>query len=245
MELIYIATFFVALLSSIFSGIAGSGGGFIMAPYWLLTGMTPAQAAASGSSTALAMSSSSVLAFRGSGHMPSDKKLTGILLIITLAASAVGPFFLQHIDASAYKPIMAVLTIISLPLLFINRKDIHLGKHDQTAGIILLGALLLASSFITSSAFSIFIAVVLAQLFNFSVLQSTALRKLIAIVQSVILFGVLVALGNFVWPHALAGAAGGSIGSYIGTKIAIKRGESFAKYALAIGAIVSSIALLV
>lgn len=36
MEFIYIATFFVALISSILSGMAGGGGGFIMAPYWLI-----------------------------------------------------------------------------------------------------------------------------------------------------------------------------------------------------------------
>lgn len=38
---------------------------------------------------------------------------------------------------------------------------------------------------------------------------------------------------------------GGTLGSYIGTKFAIKKGEKFAKYALAIGALIGAITLLV
>jgi uncharacterized membrane protein YfcA len=245
MESIYLATFVVAFVSSILSGIAGGGGGFIMAPYWLISGMTPAQGATTGAFMALGMGGSSLAAFRGTGHMPRNKKLMIMLLVMTLLTSAVGPFFLQHIHVDVFKPILAMLTIISLPLLFINRKDIHISKQNQAIGIALLGILLLASSFITSSAFSIFIAIVLSQVFSLSVLQSTALRRLIGIVQSAVIFGILVCLGNFLWPHALAGIIGGSIGSYIGTKLAIKRGEKFAKYALAIGATISSLALFV
>lgn len=244
MELIYFATFGVAFLSSVLSGMAGSGGGFIMAPYWLLSGMTPAQGATTGAFMALGMGGSSLAAFRGTDHMPTNKKLTVSLVIMTLIASAIGPFFLQHIAVDIFKPILAVLTLLSLPLLFINRRDIHIGKKSKVAGIVLLGALLLASSFITSSAFSIFIAIVLAQIFRLTTLQSTALRRLIGLVQSAVIFGVLVSLGNFLWPHALAGIIGGSLGSYIGTKFAIKKGEQFAKYALACGATISSIALL-
>ena len=244
MELMYFATFVVAFISSILSGIAGSGGGFIMAPYWLLAGMTPAQGATTGAFMALGMGGSSLAAFRGSGYMPTNKKLVIGLLVITLFASAIGPFFLQHISVDIFKPILAILTLLSLPLLFINRKDIHIGRKSKIAGVILLGALLLASSFITSSAFSIFIAIVLAQIFQLSTLQSTALRRAIGLVQAAVIFGILVFLGNFLWPHALAGIIGGSLGSYIGTKLAIKKGEKFAKYALACGAAASSLALL-
>ena len=244
MELIYFATFGVAFISSILSGVAGGGGGFIMAPYWLLSGMTPAQGATTGAFMALGMGGSSLAAFRGTDHMPQNKKLTTILLIMTLLTSAIGPFFLQHISIDVFKPILAILTILSLPLLFISRKNIHISRQNKIIGLALLGILLLASSFITSSAFSIFIAIVLSQVFRFTTLQSTALRRIIGLVQSAVIFGVLLSLGNFLWPHALAGIVGGSLGSYIGTKFAIKKGEAFAKYALALGAIVSSLALL-
>lgn len=244
MELIYFATFVVAFLSSILSGIAGGGGGFIMAPYWLLSGMTPAQGATTGAFMALGMGGSSLAAFRGTGHMPHNKKFTIALVIMTLLTSAIGPFFLQRISVDVFKPILAILTIVSLPLLFISRKDIHISRRNKILGMGLLGVLLLASSFITSSAFSIFIAIVLSQVFRLSVLQSTALRRIIGLIQSAVIFGILLSLGNFLWPHAVAGIIGGSLGSYIGTKLAIKKGEKFAKYALTFGAIISSLALL-
>lgn len=243
MELIYFATFGVAFISSVLSGIAGGGGGFIMAPYWLLSGMTPAQGATTGAFMALGMGGSSLAAFRGTGHMPQNKKFTAILLIMTFIASAIGPFFLRQISVGVFKPILAVLTLLSLPLLFINRKDIRISKRHKVIGMVLLGILLLASSFIASSAFSIFIAIVLSQIFRLNTLQSTALRRLIGLIQSAVIFVVLVSFGNFLWPHALAGIIGGSLGSYIGTKFAIKKGEAFAKYALALGAVVSSLAL--
>lgn len=215
-----------------------------MAPYWLLIGLTPAQGATTGAFMALGMGSSSLFAFKGTGHIPTHKKLTALLLVITLLSSAIGPFFLTHISTDIFKPILAILTLLSLPLLFINRKDIQLSRRSKVLGLTLLTVLLLASSFIASSAFSIFIAVVLAQSFGFTIMQSTALRRLIGLAQSAVIFGILVTLGNFVWPHAIAGIIGGSLGSYIGTKLAIKKGEKFAKYALAIGAGISSLVLL-
>jgi uncharacterized protein len=245
MELLYIATFFVAFLSSILSGVAGGGGGFIVGPYWLIAGLTPAQGATAGAFMALGMGGSSLAAFRGSGHMPKSKKLLVILTAITLISSAIGPFFLQHIETETFKPILAVLTLISLPFLFINRKQQVFNKRNQTVGFLLLTILLLASSFITSSAFWLLISIVLSQLFGFTILQGTVIRRMLGIAQSVVIFTILVLLGNFVWPHAIAGIAGSTLGSYIGTRFAIKRGEKFAKYMLATGAAVSAVLLLV
>ncbi|MEP7205212.1 MAG: TSUP family transporter [Candidatus Saccharibacteria bacterium] len=245
MELIYLATFLVALISSTLSGLAGGGGGFIMAPYWLISGMTPAQGATTGAFMALGMGGSSLAAFKGTGHIPRNKKLIMILLILTLFSSAVGPFFLQSIRAETFKPILAILTVVSLPLLFIKRKDRQLSRRRYMGGIAVLTLLLLASSFITSSAFSLLIAIVLTRSLGLTILQGTAMRRLMGIIQSVIIFIILVSLGNFVWQHAVVGLLGGSVGSYVGTRYAVTKGEMFAKYALLGGALLSSAALLI
>lgn len=246
MEFIYIATFFVALISSLLSGAAGGGGGFIMAPYWLLAGLTPAQGAATGAFMALGMGGSSLAAFKGSEHMPTQsKRFIYVLLAVTITASAIGPFFLHTIQTEVFKPILAVFTLLSLPIPFFNRKSKVFNKRNQIIGFALLILLLLASSFITSSLFSILIAIVLSQLFSMSILQGTVIRRIIGIAQSAVIFIILFWLGNFAWQHALAGILGGIIGSYVGTRFAIKRGENFAKYTLAAGAAVSSILLLV
>lgn len=238
------ATLLVAFLSSILSGLAGSGGSFIMAPYWLLIGLTPAQGATSGAFMALGLGGGSLAAFKGSRYMPKNKRVIIILLIITIIASAVGPFFLNRISTDSFKPVLAAVTLLSLPLLFIPRSSIKLGKHGQLFGWAFLTLTLLASSFITSSAFSILLAVLLLQVFNFSVLQSTVVRRMIGLIQSAVIFIILTSLGNFIWQHAIAGLFGGIAGSYLGTKIAITKGETFAKWALAISAIIGIVAML-
>lgn len=245
MFLLYVATFFVALFSSMLSGMAGGGGGFIVVPYWLIIGMTPAQGATTGGFMAIGMGASSLAAFKGTSHMPNDKRLQYILLAITTCAAIIGALVLPHVHTASFKTALGVVTIVSLPLLFIKVRSLHVHVHSRKLGIALIGLLLFVSSVITSSAFSILIAVCISAFFDMSILQTTALRRMIGIVQSVLIFIVLVLHGNFVWPHAVIGLLGGSLGSYLGTRFAIKRGETFAKYALAAGALAGAIALLV
>lgn len=244
MESIYIATFFVALISSIFSGLAGGGGGFIMAPYWLISGMTPAQGAATGSFMAIGMGASSLTALRKTGNYPREKNLTILLSLVTVLASVLGAIILPQIDITAFANILALTTIASLPLLFVKRTTSHRFSKHRSLGIELMIVLLIFSSIITTSAFSILIALTLISFFDLTVLQMTALRRLVMLNQSVVLFIVLAAQGYFIWQHALAGIIGGSIGSYAGTKFAISKGETFARWSLAISASVSSIVLL-
>ena len=129
-------------------------------------------------------------------------------------------------------------------MLFVDRRKIILSKQHRRIGVALLILLLLVSSIIASSALSILIAIGLSQLFNLSILQSTALRRLIGLVQSLVIFAILAAQGNFLLIHAIAAIIGGSAGSYLGTRLAIKKGEDFAKYALAVGALIGAVTLL-
>lgn len=245
MDILYIATFFVAFISSILSGIAGGGGGFVMAPYWLISGMTPAQGATTGAFMATGMSISSVAAFRKTDHFPKNKKLLYILSAVAFFASILGAIIVPKIDIHTFKYILAIVTILALPLLFIKPNVKHRLSKYKGLGLGLAIGLLVIGSIITSSAFSILFALTLMTFFNMSVLQMTALRRLIGVVQSVVLFIAFAVQGYFIWQHAIAGFIGGSIGSYIGTKYAVKKGESFAKYALAIMSLVGAIALLI
>ncbi len=235
----------LALISSFLSGIAGGGGGFVMAPYWLISGMTPAQGATTGAFMATGMSMSSVAAFRKTDHFPEDKRLLIILSVVTFFASILGAIILPKIDIQTFKYILAIITISALPLLFIRPGTKHrLSKYKNT-GLSLAIILLVIGSVITSSAFSILFALTLMTFFNMSVLQMTALRRLVNVVQSVVLFVAFAVQGYFIWQHGIAGFIGGSIGSYLGTKYAIKKGESFAKYALAIMSLIGAVALIV
>ena len=244
MELLHLATFLVALISSIFSGMAGGGGGFIMSPYWLLIGLTPAQGASIGAFTAVGMGVSSLAAFRKTDHLPHDKRLVIILSVVTVLASILGALILPKIDVSAFKYLLAFITIAALPLLFMKRPATHRFAKHRNIGLALIIALLIVSSIITSSAFSVLMVIVFVLFFDLSILQMTALRRFVVLSQSIVLFIVLSAQGHLVWQHALVGIIGGGLGSYFGTRFAISKGESFAKWALAVGALIGALALL-
>lgn len=233
----------VALLSCFLSGLAGGGGSYITSPYWLLIGMTPAESGTTGNFMGIGLGASSLVALRKADHYPNDKRLTVVLIVVTVIASIIGALVLSHIDIRSFKSTLAIITILSIPLLFVDRRKITLSKSHRAAGIIILVILLIASSIIASSAFSVLIAVGLSQLFDLTILESTALRRLISLIQSGIIFVILALQGHLLIFHAITAFIGGSIGSYLGTKFAIKKGEGFARYALAVGALAGAVAL--
>jgi len=99
-------------------------------------------------------------------------------------------------------------------------------------------------SIIISSAFSILFTLTLVAFFGMSVMQTTAMKRLLFFVQAVVLLVGFAAQGYLVWQYALAGFLGGIFGAYIGTKYALKKGEAFAKYALAVMSLLGALALL-
>ena len=80
--------------------------------------------------------------------------------------------------------------------------------------------------------------------FGLGALESNATKRVSQSVQAVVLFVLLAFQGLVWWPHAIAGLAGGIIGSHIGSHIAIRKGDKFVKYMLAIVMLTSGIALL-
>ncbi|CAN5372054.1 TSUP family transporter [soil metagenome] len=245
MDVLIPLTFVVALLSSILSGMAGVGGGLIMQPFWLLIGLSPAQAAANASFLAFGIGGGSLTAFQKTKYLPGHKKLIIVLAVITVIASIIGALLLPYFEASSFKPALAILTILALPLLFINKKKLSSFKHSKRIGVILFSILVVAGSVTFSSTFWILIAIMLPTLFNLTILQSTVIRRIMGLVQAIIIFALLTISGNFAWTYAIAGIIGAFIGSYIGTRVAIAKGDVFARYALALMALVSAIALLI
>lgn len=245
MDVLLPLTFVVALLSSILSGMAGVGGGLIMQPYWLLIGLSPAQAVANSSFMGLGIGVGSLTAFRKTKYLPGHKKLVIILASITVIASIIGAMIVPYFETNSFKPLLAVITMLAIPLLFINKKKLVASRTNQRIGIILFSILIVAGSITFSSTFWILIAIMLPTLFSLTILQSTVIRRIMGIIQAIILFGLLTISGNFVWGYAVAGILGAFIGSYIGTRVAISKGDEFARYALALMSLVGAVALLV
>ncbi|HEX6258609.1 MAG TPA: sulfite exporter TauE/SafE family protein [Candidatus Saccharimonadales bacterium] len=244
MDILILVTFIVALLSSVISGMSGGGGGFIMTPYYLLIGLTPQQIVAGASVASLGLGTSSLVAMRGKQLL--DRRFLWPLLVLTVVATVLAMLVLPTIKSAAFEAAIGVLLIVLAPTLFINKTGLQPGERPRKqviAGYITYGIILFASSLGSGLATLLFLPLMF--LMGLSALQANALRRLLMLAQAVIAFCIILPQGYIVWSHALAALLGCYIGGFMGTKIALKKGDVFVKYGLALVMVVSGILLLI
>lgn len=243
MDLLLLATFIVALLSSIISGMSGGGGGFIMTPYFLAIGFTPQQIVGGASVAALGLGGSSLWAMRGHSLIQGRflKPLAVLTTIMTIAAISVLP----RIQSESFELVIGILLIFLAPTLFINKASLQPGnrsKKSLTFGYITYGAILFASALGSGLATLLFLPLMF--LMGLTALEANATRRALSLLQSIIMFILILPMGVIVWGHALACLVGCIIGGHIGTKFALKKGNNFVKLTLAIVMVLSGIGLL-
>lgn len=243
MDILVIVTFFVAFLSSIISGMSGGGGGFIMTPYFLLIGLTPQQIVAGASVASLGLGSSSLAAMRGRDLLKGNflKPLALVTITFTLLAMLVLP----KIQTGWFEAAIGVLLILLAPTLFIKKASFRPGSRSKTSilwGYVSYAAILFASSLGSGLATLLFLPLMF--LMGLTALQSNALRRVLMLIQAVVAFVIVLPQGYIVWSYALASLVGCYLGGFIGTKIALKRGDTFVKYALSAVMVISGILLL-
>lgn len=243
MDLLLLATFVVALLSSILSGMSGGGGGFVMTPFFLLIGLSPQQIAANASVAGLGLGSSSLLAMRGQRLL--NTKFLWPLAVLTLLSTVLAMFALPQIQGDSFQVVIGVLLIVLAPTLFIQKARFQPGERSRRSiwlGYASYAAILFASSLGSGIATLLFLPMMF--LMGLSALQAGAIRRVLMVANALIAFCFVLPQGFIVWSFALTSLAGCYIGGYIGTKIALRKGDQFVKYALATVMVGSGIALL-
>jgi uncharacterized membrane protein YfcA len=243
MELVGL-TFVVSFVASALSGIGGGGGGFILTPYFILVGLSPQQAVATGKLSGLGVAFGSLTAFRGKNFV--DRRLIWPLVIITTATSVTAAMLLPKIDATIFRHIIGVLLVVLIPTLFINKKALQPGP--RTTKVVAAGYVVYASVAFTQAMFGTGLAILLTLdlmfLFGLGAMQANATKRVAQAAQAVIMFVLLMLQGLVVFTHGVAGLVGSSIGSHVGSHIAIKKGSRFIKIVLAFLMVASAIALL-
>jgi uncharacterized membrane protein YfcA len=75
---------------------------------------------------------------------------------------------------------------------------------------------------------------------------ANAIQRIVALaLNSFIVISLILATNFIVWQYAIVGIVAATIGGYIGSNVALKRGEHFAKYVLAIFMLIAGIMLIV
>lgn len=244
--LLLFLTFIMSVFASVLTGFAGGGGGFIAIPFYLLIGLTPAQALATSKLGGVGTAIGAFTAFKGKGLV--RKEIVLPLIAITFLCALIGGWAIPRIDSALFENIIAVMLIVLLPTIFIKRSSGERGKSGGkflvAVGYVFYTIVCLVSAIVGSGAGTLLV-LILMYFFSLSALEANATKRVAQALQMVLIFAILALQGFVVWPLAAAAITGGFFGSHIGGKIAIKKGEGFVKVVLAVIVITSATALLI
>lgn len=244
MEWTLLVTFFVGIAASAISGMSGGGGGFIIVPYLIFIGLSPAQALATAKIGGLGTAVGALTAFKGTGLV--RRNLVVPFMAITLVCALISAWLIPQIDSSVFQKVIGVALILLIPTLFIKKKGFEPG--DRSRGYIIVGYVAyVVFAFLQTligTGIGTILVLILMFLFGLNALEANATKRFTQPVQALVLFVLLAVQGLVVWAHGIAGMFGGIIGSHIGTKFAIKRGAEFVKVMLVVVMATSGVALL-
>lgn len=245
MEWLLLVTFGLAFVVSIFSGMAGGGGGFVMMPYLLFIGLPPANAIATMKLGGTGTNFGSVAAFKGKGLV--HKKLVIPFMAITLVCALISAWLIPRLDAAFLQKLIGILLLLVVPTLFIKKAAFQPGARSSrmvAVGFVAYTVFAFIQTLV-GTGMGTLVVLTLMFLFGLSALEANATKRVAGTLQALVLIVLLGIQGLVVWTHGVAALLGSLIGSSIGARIAIKKGNQFVKVMMAIVMVVSGVALLV
>ena len=167
------------------------------------------------------------------------------MIPIAIAVGLVTPLVFAAVDSKAFQVALAIFMILMLPTLFIKKKTLKPPTRKHNLIGYLLYSVILFLQGIFSGGVGGLAVYVLTLLFGASKLETMATRRAIAAVMSPIAVTALFIGGFITVGLGIVGLITAFVGTYLGTKIILKRGERFVTVVMAVTIFASSIALLV
>jgi len=243
MELLVYPTLFAGgLITGILSGISGGGGGMLMVPLMIALGLTPQHAVATGKLTGLGAAFGGLSAFWKSGQMRKD--ILKVMIPIAIIVGLVTPFIFVVIDSETMRNIIGVLLVVLMPTLFIHKIDLkpRNGKQKGLGYSVYTFVITLQALF--GSGVGSLTLFVLTLMLGTTKLQANATKRAVTAVLTPLTFAGLFAAGFVRLDYGLAAVGGSFIGTNIGSRIALKKGEGLVTYAMAVVVTLTGILLL-
>ncbi|HEV7952075.1 MAG TPA: sulfite exporter TauE/SafE family protein [Candidatus Saccharimonadales bacterium] len=244
MELLPSILLFVGgLVTGVLSGISGGGAGMLMIPLMIAVGLSPQQAVATGKMSALGSAFGGLSAFRKSGHIRKD--IFRVMLPIAVIIGLLTPLIFVKLDSEVMQKAIGIILLMMVPTLFIRKKPTaSYGKKKKGPGYFLYSVVLTLQSLFGSGVGSLSMFV-MTLLFGTSKIEASATKRAVTAVLTPLTFAGLLIAGFVHIAYGIAAVAGSFIGTRFGSKIAIKKGDSFVTYAMAIVVSLSALILLV
>jgi uncharacterized membrane protein YfcA len=237
--------FAVVFLATIFSGMSGGGGGLIIVPFLIMVGLTPQQAIATTKFSGIGFSFGGMAAFKKKSFK--NPLLLTYLIILAVFISLLVPTLFNALSGDFFQIAIGLLMIMLVPVTLSDKHGLKTVKTSSSRKI--AGGFLLSITFLLQGVFSSGVGLlnnlVLMSFFGLKALDANAIQRVVALALNAFIVVSLILATNFiVWQYAIAGIFAAAAGGYIGSNIALKRGERFAKYVLAVFMFIAGIALI-
>lgn len=241
-KLIIIGT--VGLLTSTVSGIGGGGGGFILTPLLIFLGLTPQQAVATGKFGGLGITLGSL-----EGLTRAKVHRWKVILPLMLLATVIGllaPLVITRLDNELYRTLLGILLIGLVPIIIIKKTGVK-ERQVQSWQKMLAVPVLIITMFmqaIFSGGMGSLVVLTLMGLLGMRALEANVTKRFSQVIlNSLIVLGLLRS-GLIIWQVAAMQFFVHSAGGYVGSKIAIKKGDKFIAYVFAALMFISGLELI-
>ena len=239
----YVLIVIVGLISGILSGLGGGGGSMLMIPLYIFLGLPAQNAVATMKLTGLGVTIGSLTAFRKKGHFRKD--IVKVMAPIAVVIGLVTPIVFGAFEGRTFQVILAVVMLLLLPMLFLKKLSIKKpSRKHKLLGYSLYTIVLFIQGLFSSGTGGL-ATFVLQGLFGLSKAEAIATRRLVLAAMGPVALVALLISGFVSLLYGLVGLLGMLVGSHIGTKFALKKGETFISIAMAITIAAASVLMII
>jgi uncharacterized membrane protein YfcA len=229
-----------------FYGVVSGGGGLIIIPGLILTGLSAPQAVAASRLGILGLSITGAWRYRRAGLLRARASVP--MLIWAAAGSGIGALLLLRVDAGFLQRLIGLLTIAIAPVILLGGR-LGIERAGPPSGIrrgigYALTFLIGIYAGLFGAAWATFFTYVMVAAFGMTFMQGAATRTFVGLAVGLITVAIF-SVGGVIEPApALVLFVAQAAGSYAGASYSLRRSESYARGLVALVAILSGVRLL-
>jgi uncharacterized protein len=217
----------VSFLMAIISAIGGGGGGFITTPLAIFLGLTPQQAVATGKIGGLGTTFGSLQGLT-KAKVHHWNKIIPIMILATIVG-IISPFAIKNLDNEVYRRLIGAMLILLIPVIWYRKIGVQEQKPAAWHKIIAYPFLIITMFMqaIFSSGMGSLVVLVLMGLMGMKALEANVTKRFSQMILNSLLVIGLLGSGLILWNVALVIFIGNILGSAIGSRIALRKGDEF------------------
>lgn len=221
----------MAFVAGFIDSVVG-GGGLVQVPALLINLPNSPLPTVFGTNKIAALSGTAVAAWQYSRKVKYNYLLLGVISFFAFMASRFGAKMLYYIDASTLKPVILVILVLIAAFTFARKNFGAVHAHTQSfAKQLVYGSLMAVAVGVYDGFFGpgtgSFFVLGFVVLLGFDFLSATAYTKVVNCVTNISALIVFLIHGNYILGLAILMAVCNIVGSVIGSRMALKKGNEF------------------